>query len=245
MRYFVFVISLFILFGCRDDRGENGFVKKEYYSNGNLFSEVEYLNDSIKNGVAKFFYKNGQLKEQGTFIDNIKDGVYVAFFENGVIKERGNFRMGKPLGSFYYYYPNGNLRLYNAQDYKEDVFYVLKLDTIGQKIKEDGRIISATVSSPSYIEHYVVGDTLILEYCVAQPPGYKTNILIGHYLKNGKVKKMIRAFEKYSIVQSIATYKLIANEPGVYVIVNAGELIDSLSKQSKFDTTYTTIEVAM
>jgi hypothetical protein len=245
MRYFLFVIGLFVLFGCRYNRGKNGFVKKEYYSNGNLFSEVEYLNDSIKNGVAKFFYKNGQLKEQGTFTDNIKDGEYVAFFENGTIKERGNFRMGKPLGNFFYYYPNGNLRLYNAQDYKEDVFYALKLDTICQKIKEDGRIISPTVSSPSYKKHYVVDDTLILEYCVAQPPGYKTNILIGHYLKKGKVKKMIRAFEKYPIVQSIATYRFKAKEPGVHVIVNAGELIDSLSKQSKFDTTYTTIEVGM
>lgn len=240
MKYVVLVISLFTLIGCR---GKNGFVKKEYYSTGNLLSEVEYLNDSIKNGVAKFFYKNGQLQEQGTFKNNVKNGEYIAFFESGVVKERGHFRMGKPLGNFYYYYPNGNLRLYNAQDYKEDVFYVIKFDSTGQKVKEDGRIISPTVSSPTYKERYVVNDSLILEYCIAEPPGYNVDVLIGHYLKQGHAKRMIRSFKPYQIVQSIATYQFKASEPGLYLVVVAGELVDSLSKQSKYDTTYTTIEV--
>ena len=44
-------------------------IGKEYYHNGEIKFEGEYLNDE-RNGKGKEYYDNGQLKFEGEFLNN-------------------------------------------------------------------------------------------------------------------------------------------------------------------------------
>lgn len=239
MRKRALIIILSVIFGCRNTDND-GFIKREYYSNGALASEIPYNRDTIMQGTAKFFYKNGQLAEEGNFTKGKKNGPYTAYYLDGTIKEQGNFLLDEPLGSFYYYYPNGKLELYNAQDYRKEVFYVLKLDSTGKKLREEGMVISPTASSPTYKKNYTLGDSLVLEFCIAQPPGYKVRVTASYYLTGRTgLRTMPSAFTEIPIFRSLASYRLKFLELGSYDIICAGELCDMRTGLKKYDTTHT------
>ena len=46
-------------------------VYKKYHHNGQLYSEVNYIN-GLKNGIYKEYYANGQIKEECNYIDDKK-----------------------------------------------------------------------------------------------------------------------------------------------------------------------------
>lgn len=240
MKHIKLVALLVILCISCGEKDKSSFIKRDYYRDGSLASEVSYSKDSIKNGPAKSFYRNGQLAEQGNFRNGKRDGPYSTYYKDGILKERGNFLLDDPLGNFYYYYPNGRLRLYNAQDYQGEVFYVLKFDSTGKKIKEDGMIISPTISSPTYKKQYTLGDSMVLEFCIAEPPGYKATVKASQYLigRDG-VRHMAGAFKEVPIIKSLATYRCKFSEPGNYDIVCAAELLDTFSKVKLYDTSHT------
>ena len=122
-----------ILSSCQE---KTHYVKRHYYPSGELLSEVPYrIKDSVKDGVYKDFYKNGQLKQviiikEGIPVDSalkyydtgelhykeirVKDIIYGAYFyKNGNMAAKNKFLDTDPpqqIGMSYTYSIEGNVR---------------------------------------------------------------------------------------------------------------------------------------
>ena len=88
----------------------------EWYSNGQIKVEANYLNGKLS-GVFKKYYSNGQPRVTARYNKNIKDGPYKEFYKNGKPKLEANYnpigqregkqtryRMnGRPVSEYTYY----------------------------------------------------------------------------------------------------------------------------------------------
>jgi hypothetical protein len=113
---------------------------REYSLDSVLIADGNYTK-GLKNGYWKFYYQNGQLKEQGDYYDNYKSGWwqnfddngkireeasysqdevagYVKRYLNGIISEEGKQFNGKKRGHWKYFDKNGNpLKIEEFDDY--------------------------------------------------------------------------------------------------------------------------------
>ena len=55
-------------------------LKREYYSSGELLSEV-YMINGKKEGVSKNYYKNGQIEVITNYVNDKKNGHYKEYFD--------------------------------------------------------------------------------------------------------------------------------------------------------------------
>ena len=116
-----------------NNKKEGKFLVKEFYYEGNLVEKLSrddvnffdsfFLNrtGAVLMGPYELYYKNGKLKEQGSFSiaklgipDYIikasrKNGEIKRFYENGSLKEIIIFKDGLRNGNSAYYDENGNL----------------------------------------------------------------------------------------------------------------------------------------
>ena len=119
---------LFILCSC-DDHVQ---VKKEYWDNGNLKSELRYVNDKLNgvsswylangkvqlevtykddtmNGPLRRWYDNGNLMEESWYKDGVQDSVFHAYSLKGILVEEGYYVDGKLNGDYKRWYENGQV----------------------------------------------------------------------------------------------------------------------------------------
>ncbi len=158
----------FLLFSCRN----NEVMKREFYRSGELKSEFKTVG-KMKNGEAKYYYKNGLLKDKVNYKNDILDGDCFSYDKGGHLISRGYFRGGKPVGPIFYYYQN-NLILYNERDLKQDVYYVKKFDSSNkQLIKEEGVCLSPNLEVRKISES---GYDVTIFY--SEPEGYTNEILV-------------------------------------------------------------------
>lgn len=54
----------------------------------------------MKDGVWKYFYSNGNIKEEGNYKDGLKDGIWKYQNENGCLKSEGSYENGKKEGYY-------------------------------------------------------------------------------------------------------------------------------------------------
>ena len=66
--------------------------KKEFFPKGQLKSEGQYDENQTMTDIWKFYYENGELKEEVTFNNNIEDGPFVEYYENGNKKAEGAYQ---------------------------------------------------------------------------------------------------------------------------------------------------------
>jgi antitoxin component YwqK of YwqJK toxin-antitoxin module len=62
---------------------EDGF-ERAYYSNGQLKSEVFYINGS-REGFYKEYYENAALKYESFFVNDVEKGIIKKYSENGAL----------------------------------------------------------------------------------------------------------------------------------------------------------------
>ena len=67
----------------------NGKIK-EYYSNGNLYSEGEYLNGK-KHGKGKSYYTNGNIAFEGEYLNGKRNGKGKEYDKVGTLKFVGEY----------------------------------------------------------------------------------------------------------------------------------------------------------
>lgn len=143
---------------------------------------------------------------------------------------------------------NGILRTYNANDGDEQSFYVLKYDSSGRKIKEEGFVVCPAMGIlDNNNGYYDENDTIHSIHWAAQPPGYKTNISIALYKINELLdsidrykesnKRVVEPYKKYEFSKNVIQYTAILKEKGQYQIRCAGELIDNNNNLLSRDTT--------
>lgn len=238
------LLLLLSLMSCDIEKGTTSKVEKEYYENDVLKSEINYSNDSTKMGEALYYYKNGNIARICYYVNNKLDSIFLEYYSNGKLKYESYYDLDKLVGSVYFYYPNGQLELYNARDYAGENFYVVKYDSLGNKLKEEGVIVSPNVGVPKYKEQYVVGDSIVLRHSIAEPLGYKCHVSLYMYKFRKQDKILVDSIEH--VVRndgSIATYKNKFNDTGHYSIVCVGRLIDTANKYVACDTAHTDIFV--
>ena len=57
----------------------------------------------------KYFYKNGNLKERGSYLLNKKNGLWINYFENGNMETKFTFVNGQLNGEAFDYYSDGRI----------------------------------------------------------------------------------------------------------------------------------------
>ena len=83
-----------------NENGENDGVNIEYYENGNVLLEENYLVDHL-HGVQKEFYENGKLKSEVTYKNGHKDGEAKYYDISGKLKETRVYFYGNVLKNSY------------------------------------------------------------------------------------------------------------------------------------------------
>ena len=63
----------------------------------------------LRNGAAKFFFKDGTLESAGDFLDGEKQGEWKYYLKNGNLKAIGKYEAGQLSGEWKWYRENGNL----------------------------------------------------------------------------------------------------------------------------------------
>ena len=126
--------SVFYLFGGNDDTNHTKStketsiskdeklieVRKEYWDNGKLKSEVPYKKHYglgwkkvkttlIPHGVAKEYYESGVLKKEDPYVDGERTGTEKFYDENGSIELSAEFKNSKRDGKTTYYYSDGGV----------------------------------------------------------------------------------------------------------------------------------------
>ncbi len=104
MKYLLFIVALIVL-SCKK---KTHFIQRHYYETGELFSEITYrLSDTLKDGVFKEFFKEGQLKKKIIFKNDKRIGLSIEFFKNGNYKFKEERRGDTIYAS--HFYDNGVL----------------------------------------------------------------------------------------------------------------------------------------
>lgn len=270
------VVKLFVIFSlvfnsCFQKKVDDRSFVVTKDGQGNLQSEIHYINDSVEDGLAKYYYypfpknvlmdeiefRNG-LKEgwhkhyrhDGTlesviqWKNNLEDGYNYWYYSNGKLEQK-TFRIrGKQYGDAYFYYPNGKLKLYNCFNSWGENIYALKYDENGNKIIDEG-----VVYSPKFITVYTNDSTQtpILE------EGIKVNNEIAikfTVAQPPQTKTIIRMGElnkknikELPIEKYTVTYKHFFTDVGKHIFVIVGEIKDFNNNLVKYDSTTTTLNV--
>jgi len=85
------------------------YIVRQYYDNGNLWWEENYLKDKL-HGLNKTCYKNGNLVHEINYRKNQRHGLCRWCWENGNPRWKQNYYKGKLHGLCRAYYENGNLK---------------------------------------------------------------------------------------------------------------------------------------
>lgn len=79
------------------------------YDNGQLCSEVEYL-DGKKHGIERTWYNNGQIEYEFFFKEGVSHGIRRRWYENGNLNHEMTFALGKEHGVYKFFNDDGHLR---------------------------------------------------------------------------------------------------------------------------------------
>jgi hypothetical protein len=258
----ILLISLgVLLIGCTQSRIDNKSYVITRDAFGNVQSEINYINDTIMDGVAKYYYINKKLKDEIYFTNGLKNGFHKHYTQEGSLVSIIEFREGLQEGYTYWYYPNGNLESksfwlkgkifgdayyyyntgilesYRSFDFQMNNRYLIKYDSNGLKIREEGNILGQFLLEGKF-DSVPVNKPFIARISVAQPPAYNVNVFIGKQEKN-----RLTDVVSLSVKNNIATYNQTFTEKGMHTLKTIGELKDINGNIVKLDTIYTDIIV--
>ncbi len=222
-------------------------VKKSFYSNGHLKSEISFLNGKVKDGEAIYYDIQGSIIKREYYKNDKNDSAIIIYYPNGTVEKNISFFQSYPI-SYYEYYTNKNIKRYSASDFVHQLFYQINYDSLsGEKKSEKGLAISKNYGvKHGFKKKYRTGDSLILIFLIPQPPNYDSRALVGIYkineLSDTAVfcktvnKETIEPFKEYNVQHSAVPYYRIFSEKGVYQVICIGEIIDRATSYKKSDT---------
>jgi antitoxin component YwqK of YwqJK toxin-antitoxin module len=112
MKQLSILLSSFLLLtftGCDSPSLSGKKVKKEYFTGGQIRTELIMDDDSEQNGLLKKYGYNGNVTSTVTIHNGVKDGTETGFDEHGRTIWKLNYVNGKQEGQQYAYYPNGDV----------------------------------------------------------------------------------------------------------------------------------------
>ena len=105
---FIFIIPLFS-FGQSE-------VKLEYWDNGNILSQVHYV-DGVRDGSCRNYHKNGILMDEGFYKDGKMTGIWISYYDNGQTRVQGKYNHenknvnSERIGTWIEYYTDGKIAI--------------------------------------------------------------------------------------------------------------------------------------
>ncbi|MDX2001593.1 MAG: hypothetical protein SFW35_04135 [Chitinophagales bacterium] len=249
------LVGLLCLFSCnrngtaedhRDMPNVAHTLKVERDSLGNVVSEIWYVNDSIKDSLAKYYYPSGTLYRETNFKDGKKHGTCTEYYPSGVLKQKFEARSGFMYGPISMYYPSGKLEMegqtvlsllhgpvkFFSEEGKllalrvfsgDEPFYTIRYDAVGNIKSEEGSVLIS--ASQIVVEK---NEKLTFSAAtVAVLPDRKTTVRLG--LKGKNLKEVpIRDYR----VQYTNKFK----KSGEYTLVVEGTIADTTGRIIKKDT---------
>jgi antitoxin component YwqK of YwqJK toxin-antitoxin module len=154
----------------------NGYI----YKNDTLIAEGLILPDGTYNGEWKYYYPNGTVASEGTYINGKKNGLWTYYYENGKKQQVGKFKNDSPVGEWKWFYPSGSMKkieYYNQKGLLEGT--QVEYDEQGNEIAK-GEYYNGLKEGDWF---YHVGDFKEVGQFTL---GYK-NGMWSYYYKNGKL----------------------------------------------------------
>jgi len=90
------------------DTGKVMLREKGYYEGGQVQIEGSYDASGARQGLWKFWYKNGQLWTEGEYVGGSRQGRKVVFWENGKKRYEGTFEDDVKVGVWKFFDVQGN-----------------------------------------------------------------------------------------------------------------------------------------
>ena len=97
--------------------GDKSGLWTEYFREGGTM-RIFYANENGKNGSISEWYKNGGKKIHGEYSQGQKNGLWIAWYPNGVKESVITYNQGEQEGIFSYFYDNGNKKSEGIVSYK-------------------------------------------------------------------------------------------------------------------------------
>ncbi|MFN8154893.1 MAG: hypothetical protein U0Y08_11440 [Bacteroidia bacterium] len=266
----VFFSILFGLTACEQKRiGNNSFVVIED-GEGNLKSEIHYINDTVMHGLAKYYYypnpknvlkdeieyqngrkegwnkhynKDGKLESKTHWKNDLPDGANYWYYEDGKLKEETFWIKGQQYGSGKWFYKNGQLETFAVTDFYGKCLYLLNYDSLGKKINEEG-----VVFSPKFVTVHTsdTTQTPILDDGVKAKKEITIKITVAQPPQTKTTIRMGELNKKLIVLpveNSTATYTQTFNETGKHTLVILGEIKDQQGNIKKHDSTTVDLNV--
>ncbi len=150
----VVIISLTLPLFCSCNN-DNKVTKKKI---GNHFVEASFINDSIIDGIARYYNLSDNLSKKVMFKNGKREGAAIGYYPNGKIKDSSNFTNGLLNGyafaydksgylimsNFFYYgilmgphylYDSQKLTEYSFTDFDKNTLVYTKYDSTGKCIQ--------------------------------------------------------------------------------------------------------------
>jgi antitoxin component YwqK of YwqJK toxin-antitoxin module len=267
----ILIASLFLfgLYACRGDKlGNTSLVVTK--NGGKLQSEIKYIDDTIRHGLAKYYYyptdilkdeiefnhgikegwhkhyrKDGTLESKVHYKNSLADGMDYRYYEDGVKIQSESFSVkGESYGLAKWYYKNGQLEVLNMTDFSGETFYVIHYDDQGVKIKDGGIVFSRNLFAC-----YTTDST---ETPIGSSPvhtGKEISIKIPTaQLPETKTTIRMGELNKGSMMELpienyTATYKTTFSAKGEHQLVTIGEIKDLHGNTIKRDSITTAVTV--
>lgn len=256
-------LLLAVVVACTQKEKTNLIVTKD--RQGNIVSEIHYIKDSLKHGLARYYYPNGDISHEIEYANGVREGFYKhyksgkileqkayykkgmaegkssRYYDNGAIRSLSNWVSGKEYGSTYFYYANSKIEMYHCSDFSESLFFLIKWDQQGKKTKEEGVVFSPNFyfENADTANAFTVNQESIIRITVADPPETTSKLWMGEVTAEGKVEN----FKELPIEKNTATYKRTFTKAGKYTLTTVGEIKDKNGKVIKEDRVTTDIRV--
>jgi len=204
----LFVLSFFLL-ACGEKKENRIIIRKTTkWENGNIRSEGFFINDSIKEGLFKRYYRSGKLEAEGYYHENKIVGTANKYFENGNKMNLVQYKDGIRSGFEEEYFEGGGIKLYQAYNRKGEGRFRLEF-------LENGKIKSVfgtpVVDYSTNRENFKVGDTLRIAFLVATPKNSKIQF---HFYENFTTKQNGKDLE-VNEKEGSAKYEKVLDKTGV------------------------------
>jgi len=197
----------------------------------------------IENPLKKEYYKTGELKTEGEFYnDSLKNGWFKMYFKNGIIAHESNWKQGKQIGEEKTYYENGQIKRYRLYDHLSQLRLIMKYDSLGNFEEKQGRLLASTFLNFDYDSVKVARD-VIFDFIIASPPNCSTKVIVLVNELNTTKKRENNNEVFIPVSKTFAKYTTIFKELGKYQIITKVQITDTIKKQKLIDIDTTFINV--
>src|SRR5687768_2297144 len=91
----LYVLIAALCFCCKSKVADEEGVVKNYDQEGRLIQEVIYDQKDATRRIVKDYYKNGQIFQQVEYINNLKQGVVKSYYEDGTLLRETPYDSGR------------------------------------------------------------------------------------------------------------------------------------------------------